>query len=177
MALATYADPVRLLLTGGVTPGRALLGDDPALGFLAPAGLPVLLLEPVETFMALDPTGRDCELQTEVLVQQGFQRFEPGADPVGELSGWTVRQAVGQLQLRDGAGELWAYSYVRPGRRWLDAAADAHGRALVVYGTMIGVRAPRGVRAGQYAPAHRAAELQTARGRGLVAAAILTWRG
>src|SRR2546430_5639468 len=60
-ALPIYLDPGRLLLSGGVTPGRAVLGDDPALGLPEPTDLPVLLLEPVESFMALGPAGRRSE--------------------------------------------------------------------------------------------------------------------
>jgi hypothetical protein len=173
LATASHLDPGRMLLSGGVTPGRAVLGDDPALGLAQPPALPVLLLEPVETFMAVDPTGRSCELQTELLVQQGFQRF--GDAPVEPLRGWTVRRTTSQMQMRDETGELWAHTYVRPGRRWLDTA-NAHGQVLVIYGTLVGVRAPRGVPAVQYAAAHRAAELHTGRARGLVAAAVLTWQ-
>ncbi len=171
--MASTLDPGRMLLSGGVTPGRAVLGTDPALGLAQPPVLPVLLLEPVETFMAVDPTGRACELQTELLIQQGFQRYEQ--DPVEPLPGWTVRRTTSQLQVCDETGALWAHAYVRPGRRWLDTAS-AHGQVLVVYGTLVGVRAPRGVPTAQYAAIHRAAELQTGRARGLVAAAVLSWR-
>jgi hypothetical protein len=150
-----------------------VLGDDPALGLAWPLGLPVLLLEPVETFIAVDATGRTCELQAEVLVQQGFQRFGPDADTVLELPGWSVRRTPTRLQVCAGS-ELWAYTYVRPGRRWLDAAG-VHGRVLVVFGALVGVRAPRGVPAVQYAAEHRARELATGRARGLVAAAVLDW--
>ena len=174
MSLATI-DPGRQLLSGGVTPGRAVLGDDPALGFAVPPVPPVLLLEPVETFMAVDPSGRGCELQAELLIQQGFQRLGPGDDAVVGLPGWSVARTPTQVRLRDGDGELWAYSYVRPGRRWLDTAG-AQGRVLVVFGALVGVRAPRGVPAVQYAAAHRAAELQAGRARGIVAAAVLAWQ-
>ena len=69
---------------------------------------------------------------------------------------------------------MWAYSDVRPTRAWL-GAADLAGQVLVVFGTLVGVRAPRGVPAAQYAPAHRAAELNSGRAQGIVAAAIVTW--
>jgi hypothetical protein len=176
MALATTdtrLDPGRLLLTGSATPGRALAGDDRALGITPAPALPVLLLEPTETFLAVDPSGTRRELQTEILVQQGFQRFGLDTGPVRGLAGWTLGATPGQVQLRDGTGEVWAYSDVRPGRSWL-ARAEAYGQVLVVYGTLVGVRAPRGVPAAQYAPAHRAAELHAGRTQGLVAAAIVT---
>jgi hypothetical protein len=173
LAIVSSLDPGRMLLSGGVTPGRAVLGDDPALGLAQPPAPPVLLLEPVETFMAVDPLGRSRELQTELLIQQGFQRYDE--DTVQPLPGWTVRRTASQLQVRDDHGELWAHTYVRPGRRWLETAA-AHGQVLVVYGTLIGVRAPRGVPTVQYAASHRAAELQTGRAKGLVAAAVLSWQ-
>lgn len=167
-------DPGRLLLSGGVTPGRAVLGDDPALGLVEPAALPVLLLEPVESFMARDPAGRSCELQTELLVQRGFHRYGTDRRTVDPLAGWSLRRSPSRLILTDESGEIWLYSFVRPGQRWL-AQADEHRGVLVVYGTMVGVRAPRGVPAVQYAAAHRAAELLAARGRGLVAAAVVAW--
>jgi hypothetical protein len=168
-------EPGRLLLSGGVTPGRAVLGDDPALGLAEPSELPVLLLEPVESFMALDPSGYRRELQTELLVQRGFQRFGPGEHTIQPQPGWCLRRTPTRLALLDEAGETWLHTFVRPGRRWLAAAAE-HGAVLVVYGTMVGVRAPRGVPAVQYAVAYRAAELQAARARGLVAAAVLPWQ-
>ncbi len=176
-AVATDArlDPGRLLLTADVTPGRAVPGDDPCLGLAGPVETPVLLLEPVDSFLAVDPAGRRRELRTEVLVQQGFQRFEPGADPVPVLPGWAVAYTPGQARLCDGTGEAWAYSDLRPGRAWLTAATTA-GRVLVVYGTFVGVRAPRGVPAAQYAPVHRAAELHAGRAQGLVAAALVAFR-
>jgi hypothetical protein len=174
LATGTGLDPGRLLLAGAVTPGRALLGDDPALGLVPPAIPPVLLMEPVDTFLAVDAAGRRRELRTELLVQQGFQRFGPDTGTVGELSGWTLSAFPGRMLLCDGTGEVWAHTDVRPSRAWR-SAADAYERVLVVYGTFVGVRAPRGVPAAQYAPAHRAAELQTGRARGLVAAAVVTW--
>jgi hypothetical protein len=170
----TRLDPGRLLLTAGVTPGRAMLGDDPALGLSPVPTTPVLLLEPTETFLAVDPSGTRRELQTELLVQQGFQRFGTGTGEVRELARWTLWHTPGQARLCDGTGEVWSYSDVRPTRDWLDAA-EAHGRVLVVYGTLVGVRAPRGVPAAQYAPAHRAAELSAGRAQGIVAAAVVAW--
>jgi hypothetical protein len=172
--LATL-DAGRHLLSGRVTPGRAVLGDDPALGFAVPSPLPVLLLEPVETFMAVDPAGRSRELQAELLVQQGFQLLGPDDEAVAPLPGWSVVHTPTQVRLRDGDGELWAYSYARPGRRWL-AEAEVRRRVLVLFGALVGVRAPRGVPAVQYAAVHRAAELQAGRARGIVAAAVLAWQ-
>jgi hypothetical protein len=69
---------------------------------------------------------------------------------------------------------VWPHTDVRPGRAWL-SAAGAYERVLIVYGTFVGVRAPRGVPAAQYAAAHRAAELQAGRAQGLVAAAVVAW--
>lgn len=174
VATEVHLDPGRLLLTADVTPGRAVPGDDPCLGLSVPPGAPVLLLEPVDTFLAVDPAGRRRELRTEVLVQQGFQRYEPGTDPVPVLPGWAVAGTPGRVRLCDGTGAAWVHSDVRPGRAWLAAATTA-GRVLVVYGTFVGVRAPRGVPAAQYAAVHRAAELHAGRAQGLVAAAVVAF--
>jgi hypothetical protein len=176
MALATTdsrLDPGRLLLTASTTPGRALPGDDPALGLTPAPAPPVLLLEPAETFLAVDPSGTRRELQTEILVQQGFQRYGADVGTVRGLAGWTLHCAPGEVLLRDGIGEVWVRSDARTGRSWC-ATAQAYGQVLVVYGALVGVRAPRGVPAAQYAPAHRAAELHAGRVQGLVAAALVS---
>jgi hypothetical protein len=177
MALATTdsrLDPGRLLLTASTTPGRALPGDDPALGLTPVPAPPVLLLEPAETFLAVDPSGTRRELQTEILVQQGFQRFGVDAGTVRGLAGWTLHCTPGgEVLLRDGAGEVWVRSDARVGRSWY-TTAQAYGQVLVVYGALVGVRAPRGVPAAQYAPARRAAELHAGRLQGLVAAALVS---
>jgi hypothetical protein len=168
-------DPERELLAVERTPGRAVSGDNPALGPEPLAGYPVLLLEPAEAFTVVDPaSGRVREMQAEILVRQGFERLQPhGAEP-GRLDGWTVNRAGGQLQVRDERGELWAYTSVRPGATWL-AEAERLGAVLVVYGALVGVRAPRGVAAGHYGARQRAAELAAGRTRGFVAAARLDW--
>lgn len=172
---ATDLDPERRLLAGAGTPGRALLGTDPALGDRATSQRPVLLLEPVDAFSVIDPvSGQAREMQAEVLVRQGFQRIGlEGAAPY--LPGWTIGRRATQLQVRDDLDELWAYTSIRPGPDWLAAAAE-HGAILVVYGALVGVRAPRGIRAAQYGPRQRAAELHAGCARGFVAAAILDWR-
>ena len=154
--------------------GRALLGDDPALGFGEPSRA-VLLFEPAEATVVVDATtGTTGELGVESLVRRGFDRFTPGVAVPVRLDGWTARGNQGRLELRDDAGRLWAYAPVRPRARWL-ATAARQGEVLVVYGAMVGVCAPRGVPCGQYGPAQRAAELRTARASGLVAAALVPW--
>lgn len=176
MALAatdSRLDPGRLLLTATTTAGRALPGDDPALGLTPPPALPVLLLEPAETFLAVDPSGTRRELQAEILVRQGFQRFGMDAGPVRGLAGWTLSCAPGEVLLRDGTGEVWVRSDARVSRPWY-ATAQAYGQVLVVYGALVGVRAPRGVPPTRYAPTHRAAELHAGRVQGLVAAAVVS---
>jgi hypothetical protein len=165
--------PERQLLATESTPGRALLGADPALGSLSDH--PVLLLEPVEAFTVLDPTsGRVREMQAEVLVRQGFQRLQSNDPEPGRLAGWAVHRVGTQLQVRDGRGDLWAYTSVRFRTGWL-AEARRRGAVLVVYGALVGVRVPRGVAAGQYGPGQRAAELSAGRARGFVAAALTNW--
>jgi hypothetical protein len=166
----------RRLLAAGGTPGRALSGTDPALGDLVAGGCPVLLLEPADAFTVVEPdTGRTREMQAEILVRQGFHRLPSGAGLPPRLDGWSVRRQGTQLHVRDERDDLWAYTSVRPGQTWLGAAAR-YGMVLVVYGALVGVRAPRGVRATQYGARQRAAELRAGLARGFVAAAMLDWR-
>ncbi len=170
-------DPERELLVAERTAGRAVPGDHPALGPEPVSGHPVLLLEPAEAFTVVDPaSGRVREMQAEILVRQGFHRLQSGHAEPGRLDGWSVNRAGGQLQVRDERGELWAYTSVRPGLGWLAEAARL-GSVLVVYGALVGVRAPRGVAAGHYGARQRAAELAAGRTRGFVAAARLDWVG
>jgi hypothetical protein len=167
--------PERRLLAADPTPGRALLGTDPALGAGTSWSHPVLLLEPVEALTVIDPpSGQVREMQAELLVRQGFHRFRMDDAEPAPLAGWTVRRTGGRLQVRDRRGDPWAYTSARPAPGWL-AEAQRLGRVLVVYGTLVGVRPPRGVTATQYGPWQRAAELSAGRSRGLVAAALLGW--
>jgi hypothetical protein len=157
------------LVAGCDTAARALTGDDPALGFTGPAA--VLLLEPSEPLLATDPaTGRAHDLQVELLVRRGFQRFLPGTPVPAPLPGWSVRVGPAGLELNDGAGNPWACPEIVPDPSWLSHVDD---RVLVLYGPLLGVRPPRGVPDAQYGPAQRAGELRGARTRGLVAAALI----
>jgi hypothetical protein len=168
-------DPERELLAAEATPGRAVRGDHAALGPEPLSGYPVLLLEPAEAFTVVDPaSGRTREMQAEILVRQGFQRLQSGRAEPGRLDGWSVNRVGSQLQVRDERGEVWAYTSVRPGAGWL-AEAERLGGVLVVYGALVGVRAPRGVAAAHYGVRQRAAELAAGRARGFVAAARLDW--
>lgn len=170
-------DPERALLAAAHTPGRAVPGDHPALGPTCLSGHPVLLLEPAEAFTVVEPaSGEVREMQAEILVRQGFQRLLPDDAQPGRLDGWSLIAAGGHLRVRDEQGHVWAYTSARPAAGWLAEAARL-GSVLVVYGALVGVRAPRGVAAIQYGDRQRAAELATGRARGFVAAALLTWGG
>ena len=165
--------PERQLLAGVATPGRALLGTDPALG--TRLGHPVLLLEPFDAFTAVDPkSGRVRELHAEILVRQGFQRYHPDGSEPDRMPGWALHRVGSQLQLRDGRDDTWAYTSARVGTGWL-AEARQPGGVLIVYGTLVGVRAPRGLVSTQYGSRQRAAELSAGRARGFVAAALVEW--
>ncbi|NJC72667.1 hypothetical protein HC031_23530 [Planosporangium thailandense] len=182
-------DDISHLMAAGDPLGRALLGDDPALG---PAGDPVprcigrrrpgrtpaafLLIEPAEPLMIRHPaTGRTDDLQVELLLLRGFRRFLPGAAIPAAPPGWALSGCRSGLALRDHAGNVWAHVPVRPHLPWRDAAAQ-DGRVFVLFGPWLGVRTPCGVREAQYGPAQRAAELRAARIRGHVAAAAVAWR-
>lgn len=178
------------LVAAGDTACRALLGDDPTLGRAANAAVvarqprphgrarprPVLLLEPAEPLMVGgDPrTGCRRELQAELLELRGFRRLSAGRRQPPPLSDWSLRSDPYGLELRDGAGNVWARPRTVPDRRWL-AAAEADGCVLVFYGAWLGVVAPRGVRDAQYGPAQRAAELDLGCSSGLVVSATVHW--
>ncbi|GAA1577699.1 hypothetical protein GCM10009827_119370 [Dactylosporangium maewongense] len=165
------------LMAGCETAGRPLLADDPSLGWtvnnVRPAA--ILLLEPAEPLMAVDPqTRRTFDLQVELLVRGGFGRFPLDASSPVTLPGWSVRLGPSGLELMDASGDVWAAPNVTPGPRWM-STVDDHGQVSVLYGAWLGVRAPRYVSAYQYGPAQRAAELRAARIRNLVAAATVCW--
>jgi hypothetical protein len=168
-------DPERALLATQQTPGRAVPGNHPALGSTRLSGHPVLLLEPAEAFTIVEPaSGHVREIQAEILVRQGFQRLQPDHAEPGRLAGWSLIPAGGHLQVHDERNEVWAYTSARPAVSWLAEAARL-GSVLVVYGALVGVRAPRGVAAVHYGTRQRAAELAAGRARGFVAAARLNW--
>jgi hypothetical protein len=168
-------DPERALLAAEQTPGRAVPGDHPALGPTRLSVHPVLLLEPAEAFTAVNQRSGDVrEMQAEILVRQGFQRFEPGHAEPATLDGWSLAPADGRLLVRDRQHEVWASTCVRPSVDWLTEAARL-GTVLIVYGARVGVRAPRGVTTAQYGDRQRAAELANGRARGFVAAARINW--
>jgi hypothetical protein len=168
-------EPERALLASQQTPGRAVPGDHPALGPTRLSRHPVLLLEPAEAFTVVDPaSGHVREIQAEVLVRQGFQRLQPGHAEPGRLAGWSLIPAGSHLQVRDERNEVWVYTSARPAASWLAEAARL-GSVLVVYGALVGVRAPRGVAAIHYGARQRAAELAAGRARGFVAAARFNW--
>ncbi len=168
-------DPERALLATQQTPGRAVPGDHPVLGSTRLSGEPVLLLEPTEAFTVVDPaSGHLREMQAEILIRQGFQRLQLAHVEPGRLAGWSLVAAGRHLQVRGERNEVWAYTSARPAVSWL-AEATRLGSVLVVYGALVGVRAPRGVAAIHYGARQRAAELAAARARGFVAAARLNW--
>ncbi|MEY9860099.1 hypothetical protein ABH935_005735 [Catenulispora sp. GAS73] len=88
------------------------------------------------------------------------------------LEGWSVRQTGDGMELWDSGG-LWAVGHGALGAKWLQAAEDL-GHVLVVYGPRIGVRQPV---SGRWDAAAKAAELRSARQSGIVAAAVVAWRG
>jgi hypothetical protein len=183
-------DGISNLVAAGDTVGRALFGGDAALGLgdaalglgdaalgLGAAGSAAfLLVELAEPLMVRQPaTGRVDDLHVELILLRGFRRFLPGTPVPTPTPGWTLDAAVTGLDLRDGAGNLWARVRARPEPRWL-AAADRDRHIVVLYGPWLGVRTPYGVREDQYGAAQRSAELRAARLRGQVAVAAVPWR-
>jgi len=165
-------EEISRLLAGEVVDGLALSGDDPMVGLADHR--PILLLETSDTMMLGDPvTSRRFELRVELLALCGFRRLTPEAGVPDPLDGWTLRRRGRRLELTDQHGNTWAVTITSVSQEWL--AAAARGQVLVLYGTCLGVRAPRGVPDSQYGPPQRAAELRAGRHLGLVAAAAVTW--
>jgi hypothetical protein len=160
------------LMAGGAVEARTLMSDDPAAG-LGGTALPVLLLECADPMMATDPdTGGLFELQTELLIRRGFDRFTLDAATPRPLTGWAVTPAPDGLELLDDGGSVWAYAETTPDPRWSTAAATTR-QVLVLYGAWLGLRPPKAVRESQYGPSQRAAELRAGRSLRLVAAATV----
>jgi hypothetical protein len=185
----------QLIAASGELAGRALLSDDPALGFDyhrrplngqcrpvpdrpgRPHGpLAVLLIEPADALMVWNPvTNRRRDLLAELLVQRGFHRFAMDMPIPGPRAGWTLEFRATALALRDRGANVWARPGVMPNEPWRVAAAS-HGYVLVLVGSCLGVRIPEGIPSGQYGPRQRAAELKQGRLCGLVVAAAVPWR-
>jgi hypothetical protein len=86
-------------------------------------------------------------------------------------------QPIGKtLELRDSHGGLWADADLVPDPEWISAATSQH-YVTVLYGPKLGVRVPPGLPAARYGDAERKAELTDARASGMVAAALVEWRG
>jgi hypothetical protein len=88
------------------------------------------------------------------------------------LTEWSVRQTTVGVELWDHGG-IWARGEIEvPGRWW--GAANEWGIVMVMYGVQLGVD---NFRTGAWTPADRCAALRNGRIAGIVASAIVTWRG
>jgi hypothetical protein len=112
------------------------------------------------------------ELQAEAIIGAGFTRFLPAVKPT-TLPQWSVRRTATGLELWDHGG-IWARADLAVDLAW-QAAADAAGAVLAIYGVNTGARCPTHVAVTDYTDAKRAEELSTSRSQGVVAAALVPW--
>jgi hypothetical protein len=164
---------------------RLLLADDLALGGprymalpdMTPAGrhtsgpMPVALFEPPKAIGMTLPDGSMQEMQAEAIIQSGFSRHRM-VTALEHLTEWSVRQTTNGVELWDHGG-IWARGETEVPGRWWDAANE-WGIVMVMYGVQLGVD---NYKTGEWTPADRAAALRNGRYAGIVASAIVTWRG
>jgi len=158
----------------GIKPDGTLETDQ--TGTLEP--LPVALFEPAHTLVTTNRvTGLSQDLRIEGVVANGFYRV-PGAPAwvLQPAEGWEVRRVPGGLVLRDGTGDTWARSQVTLDPAWVSTAAS-YQHVAAFLGPQLGVRIPPRMKPADYTTSARAAEFRRAREQGLVAGAMVPWRG
>ncbi|GAB3750816.1 hypothetical protein [Microlunatus parietis] len=177
------------------TNARAIFSTHPAIGLGSPVtlarniqavgptfvpdptaeALPVVLFEPEKALMMSDPlNGETSEVQVAGICRQGFTRWPPVATMLKGAPGWSVRRVGKTLELRDEQDGLWAVAELTPDPEWISAAVSQR-YVTVVYGPKIGVRTPPSSTG--YSESDRKAELAESRKFGMVATAIVEWRG
>ena len=164
---------------------RLLLADDPALGGprhmtlpdITPAGrrpsgpMPVALFEPSNAIALTMPGGSMQEMQAEAIIQAGFSRHRM-ITALEHLTEWSVRQTTNGVELWDHGG-IWARGETEVPGWWWDAANE-WGIVMVMYGVKLGVD---NFGASAWTPERRAKALRGGRNAGIIASAIVTWRG
>jgi hypothetical protein len=161
---------------------RATFLSDPVFGAAAPTmpdaeSFPVLLLEPKSIMAVKDlRTGSMHEVRMESLISGGFCRIDGPVWKVGPADGWGIYRDGTEVFLRDPDGHVATKSPVVLDPVWVSAAVSL-GWALVLYGYPLGVNIPRGKTEHSYTARDRAREITEARRSGLLAAALVEWRG
>jgi hypothetical protein len=183
---ATTTDPAEIAKTldSVDTRAAALLGDDPAVGnnltsgpSVTPAGfaargpMPIALFEPPMGVAMVQRDGTTQEMQAEMIIQAGFTRWRM-VSVFEHLTDWSVRQTEEGLELWDHGG-IWARSAVDLSGEWWEAANE-WGVVLAIYGVQLGIS---NFGADGRPAADRYAILKAGKQAGVVAAALVTWRG
>jgi hypothetical protein len=161
---------------------RATFLSDPVFGAAAAntpdaESFPVLLLEP-KSIMAVQDlrTGSMHEVRMESLISGGFRRIDGPVWQVGPADDWGIYRDGTEVFLRDPDGQVATRSPVVLDPEWVSAAVSL-GWTLVLYGYPLGVKVPLGKTEHSYTVKDRAREITEARRRGLLAAALVEWRG
>lgn len=161
---------------------RATFLSDPVFGPSAvnapdAESFPVLLLE-AKRIMAVQDlrTGSVREIRMESLISGGFRRIDGPVWKVGPADGWGIYRDGTEVYLRDPDGQVATRSPAVLDPAWVSAAVSL-GRVLVLYGYPLGVNVPPGKTEQSYTLKDRAREVTEARRSGLLAAAMVEWRG
>ncbi|MYS36329.1 hypothetical protein K388_06982 [Streptomyces sp. KhCrAH-43] len=142
-------------------------GEDP---------MPVALFEPERAMMSQVPGGAVTEIQVEGAIATGMRRFPRGLADLRTIPGWALHRLVDdRLELRSPDGGVYSRIAVPSAPDWYSAALH-HGYVVCFYGPQLGVRTPPNSTPERYTDAERLEEFRTARGRGLVAGGIITYR-
>jgi hypothetical protein len=153
--------------------------QDAALG--AAAGgrgpVPVLLFE-LAGSRTLIVTGaappRSSLAAVEAAITAGLPRWHTSGlgDRTVPAAGWLVRLGEGYAELH-GPDRVWAHGPASPDVAWCTTVANYAGHAIVLYGPMLGVRVPAGMRHSEFDARRRRAELTAAINAGAVAGGYL----
>lgn len=155
--------------------GRLAFLDDPALFGPGSAHAPAALFEPRRAMMGRMPgSTKTTESQVEAAILGGLGRID-GPATLTPARGWTALLAGGHLGLTDHTGGPWSRIEASPTPEWL-AAATEHGIIACLYGPMLGVRCPPESSPATWSATARAAELNRARGLGMVAGGLVGFR-
>jgi len=161
---------------------RATFLSDPMFGSVATTAsdgetLPVLLLE-AKRMMGLQDTrtGSIREARTEALISGGFQRIDGPVWRLIPADGWGVYRDRAKVLLRDPDGEVSAKGTYHLDPAWVSAAVSL-GWVLVLHGYPLGVTLPPEKTEKSYTAGDRAREITQARRSGLLAGALVEWRG
>ena len=161
---------------------RATFLSDPVFG--APVAnvpdadaFPVLLLEPKRILALKDTrTGSVHEMRMEALISGGFRRVDGPIWRAEPCDGWGIYRDGTEVFLRNPDGQVVTRSRVSLDPAWVSAAVSM-GWVLVLYGYPLGVTVPPDRTEHSYTLMDRAREITQARRNGLLAAALVDWRG